>query len=160
MLLFVLILAVTSFAAVNIADRTGNIRITMPGGKVITLTPNQPLPPIPDGATITILTGAVQISATGKSHATVLVGGNQVILNPGDTIRVTMTTTASGTGDMVVNYETANIVVESGSPTIQLLTGSSATLNNLMAEPFRPRAPGLPTGAVTTEEHTRDISPR
>jgi hypothetical protein len=156
---FVLFAASTVFAAVNIGEYTGNIKITMPDGKIVMVTPDKPLPEIPDAATITVLTGTAQIKVTGKSTATVLVGGNQLTLRGGDAVRVTMATTASGTGDLVVNYQTGNIVVESGAPIMQLITGSSATLNDLKAEPYRPRAPqAIPTTELRREEHSNDIS--
>ena len=73
-LLFVLICSTTSFAAIIIEQRTGAVKIFMPDGKQLVIQSDQPLPAIPDGATVTIVAGSAVIHTTGKSTVSVSIG--------------------------------------------------------------------------------------
>ena len=99
-LIFVFVLSSLSFAAININDRTGATKIYMPDGKQIVVKVNEPMPVIPEGASVTILAGCSVVSTTGKSVAKVSIGtytlqikeGSKVnlCLNPDGTVNSTV----------------------------------------------------------------------
>jgi hypothetical protein len=154
--MFILAFAVTSFAAINISDRTGTVQINMPDGTTVIVTADQPLPVIPDGASITILSGVANISTTGTSVVTVSIGDSTVQVSAGSTIALTL----SANGTINVTASSGQAVVTSNGTTTTL--DSTSPTFELTAEPYtppeNPEIPDLGTGA-DTEETAKDISP-
>lgn len=99
-LIFVFVLSSLSFAAIIIENRTGAIKIFMPDGKQIVVKVDEPIPPIPDGATVTILAGSVTITTTGKSIVSVSVGTYTLQIREGS--KVNLTLNADGTMNSTV----------------------------------------------------------
>ena len=79
---------VNAFAAIDVRDRTADLKIFMPDGKQIIVTKDKPLPTIPDGSTITILSGSAVIATTGKSTVSVSIGNYTV--NVGEDSKVNL----------------------------------------------------------------------
>jgi len=71
----------TSFAAINIDNRVGAVKIFMPDNKQLIIQKGDRLPVIPDGALITILAGSATVSTTGKSKVSVSMGNYTITLN-------------------------------------------------------------------------------
>ena len=154
---FVFLTAFSAFAAVNVADRTGTIKIGMPDGTSVTVTADQALPAIPDGAVISIISGTANISTTGSSTVNVTMGRTSVQVSAGSAVSVSfdqatgnaniastsgqVTVTNNGniatldSGDavkVVVNSSTnqGTLQAETGSVNVRLADGSSTTLDS------------------------------
>ena len=154
--LFVLLSAFSAFAAVNIANQTGTIIITMPDGTSVTVAPGDPLPVIPDGASIEIVSGTADVSVTEGSQIQVSVGGDIATLSSGAAISIVAD--ASGAGTMTV---------VSGSVDVQKADGTTTTLDStnpsipVVVQPYVPAPPPNVDNveqAVKSEETTKDIS--
>jgi hypothetical protein len=155
--LFILAFAAVSFAAIDITDRTGTVQITMPDGTSVTVAANQPLPAIPDGATITMISGNANITTTGSSAVTVSIAGATVQVNSAATVSMILNqdgsvsiTAVSGQAS-VTNHGTT-VTIGSNNPTYRF-TPVEPYMN-----PIPDVTPEVETGAVN-EDSARDISP-
>ncbi|MEI8011456.1 MAG: hypothetical protein WCI27_03090 [Candidatus Omnitrophota bacterium] len=117
-LMFLLLLAfqVSVFAAVNVGQRTGTLKITLTNGTVLTVAPGDPLPIIPDGANIEVIGGIANISVTGTSTVQVIAGGQVVNVAIGSSLNVSIEPT--GTAVIGVTEGSAQIVTHSGATAI------------------------------------------
>ena len=129
---FVFISLATSFAAIVIENRTGAVKIYMPDGKQIVITKDQPMPAIPDGATITILAGSATVSTTGKSTILLSIGTYTVQIKEGSKINLTLN--------------------PDGTMTSTIIAGEASVLRKAEAyqSPLLPAAPEL--GASENQE--------
>lgn len=87
---FAVMVTFSAYAAIDITERTGTIKIFMPDGKQVVVAKDEPLPTIPDGATITILDGSAIVSTTGKSTVTVSIGTYNVQLREASIINLVL----------------------------------------------------------------------
>ncbi|MBF0522044.1 MAG: hypothetical protein HQL24_03190 [Candidatus Omnitrophica bacterium] len=126
------------FAAINVVERTGTIKIDMPDGTAVIVNVDQPLPEIPQGAKIEVVNGAVKVATTDNSTVDVIVGdqsGQTVIpLIAGNTANVKVESSCS-----------ALIKVDQGDVKITTLNGNILTLKpgdqtrvGGCAEPYTP----------------------
>ncbi len=113
-LMFILFMAfqLSAFAAINIGQRTGTLKITMPDSTVLIIAPGDPLPVIPDGATLEVVSGIAEISTTGASTVQVVAGGQTINVTPASTISISFE--ATGAVIVGVTEGSANIVTASG----------------------------------------------
>ena len=137
-LLFVFVCSTTSFAAIIIENRTGAIKIFMPDGKQIVVQVNEPLPTIPDGASITILAGSATIGTTGKSSAAVSIGTYTVQLKEDSKLNLTLN--------------------PDGTMTSTVVAGQALVIRKVEAYE-NPRLPGGPELGPNEIIERRDISP-
>jgi len=128
-----------SFAAINIENRTGPVKIFMPDGKQVIIQTNEPLPVIPDGAIITIQKGSATIATTGKSTVQISIGNYTVMLKEKSKINLTL------------NPE--------GTVSSMIILGTSEIIRR--PEPYREPFPPAATELLNTTggEGGRDISP-
>lgn len=89
-LVFAFILIGTSFAAIIVENRTGALKIFMSDGKQIVVKADEPMPSIPDGATITILGGSATVNTTGKSTVSISIGTYTVQIKEDSKINLTL----------------------------------------------------------------------
>jgi hypothetical protein len=122
---FVFALVASSFAAVNIENRTGTIKVSMPDGTVLTIAANQPLPAIPDGAVITLVSGTASITTTGASMVSVAIGGSTVQINSGSSVNLGLN--SSGTANIATT--SGQVVVSNGGTKATLDTGDSVNVS-------------------------------
>lgn len=129
----------TSFAAINIEDRTGAIKIFMPDNKQIVIQKDEPLPVIPDGAIITIQAGSATIGTTGKSIVSISIGNYNITLKEKSKINLQLN--------------------PDGTVASTIVLGSSEI--NRRPEPYREPLPPGATELLTSVggEGGRDISP-
>jgi len=99
-LLFVFMLSGVSFAAINVDNPTGTVKIMMPDGKQIVVKPGEEMPAIPDGSVITIMDGSAVVSTTGKSTASVLIGAYTLQIR--ETSKVNLRLNPDGTVDSTI----------------------------------------------------------
>jgi hypothetical protein len=136
----------SSFAAINVANRTGTVKITMPDGTEFTVGPYEELPFIPDGSVIEIISGTADISATEDSYVEVVVGSATAYLGGGDAISVDYSAEAGEgnieriSGEVNVSYVGGTTTLDAGSPSFTTAIGEVET-------------------EVEVEEDTGDISP-
>lgn len=181
-------LQVPAFAAINVVNRTGTIKITMPGGgAVITVNVGDPLSAIPDGASIEIVTGTAQFSATESSTVSVTAGGQTIQVTSGATVNVTMEASGASlvevaAGNVTVQTSTGSTVTMNTGDQIRITTGGAnggvevlkgevtstttggetTTLTAPLGEPYTPPAVQEPAALdtnVQNEEGSNDISP-
>jgi len=107
-LVFVFALLSTSFAAITIENRTGAVKIYMPDGKQIVVQSNEPLPTIPDGATVTILAGSATVGTTGNSTATVSIGTYTVQIQENSKVNFTLNPDGTATTTIILGGATVN----------------------------------------------------
>jgi hypothetical protein len=137
-LLFVFVCSVNSFAAIIIQNRTGAVKIFMPDGKQLVIQSNEPLPNIPDGATVTILAGSATVATTGKSTVSVSVGTYTIQVKEDSKINLTLN--------------------PDGTMTSTVIAGQ--TLVSRKVEAYEnPRVPGAPELGGNETIERRDISP-
>ena len=84
----VFLLTQSAFAAVTIANQTGTVKITAPDGQVATVEAGNPLPNIPAGSTIEVVTGKAEISASDGDTVNVLVNDSTVQVGNGAKVSV------------------------------------------------------------------------
>ena len=77
-------------AEIVLENVTGTVSITTPDGQVMTIEAGQPLPAIPSGSTIEVVTGTAKISATGTDVVNVLVNGATATVQDGAQVSVTV----------------------------------------------------------------------
>jgi len=99
-LLFVFLLSGVSFAAINVDNPTGTIKIMMPDGKQLIVKQGEQMPTIPDGSVITIMDGSAVVSTTGKSTASVLIGAYTLQIR--EVSKVNLRLNADGTVDSTI----------------------------------------------------------
>ncbi len=122
---FVSMLAFNALAAIDITNRTGTISIAMPGGTVVTLTMDQQLPAvIPDGAVITVVSGTANISTSGASTVSVLIGGSKVQVSAGTTLILGL----DPKGVANVTVVTGQAIVSNGKTSATLGVNSSVSV--------------------------------
>jgi len=107
-LVFVFALLSTSFAAITVENRTGAVKIYMPDGKQIVVTVNDPMPTIPDGATVTILAGSATVGTTGNSIVTVAIGTYTVQIQEGSKVNLTLNPDGTATTTIILGGATVN----------------------------------------------------
>ena len=89
LLALVMFFQVSAFAAVNISQHTGTIKITNADGTVVTVGPNDPIPAIADGATIQVFNdGEVTIVTTDPSTVELIANGFPLHVPAGTTVHV------------------------------------------------------------------------
>ena len=117
---FLLLICVVpvAFAAVTIENRTGTISITMPTNEVITVQADQPLPSIPSGATVSVVTGSAEISASEGDTVNVLVNNSTAVVSGGAKV--------SAGVDLSTGNGTLNVL--SGSVPVTQADGTTQTL--------------------------------
>ena len=81
----VVLLQTVSAAAITVTNRTGTIRITRPDGAVLTVNAEDPLPEIPSGSKIELLTGAAEFALT-EGSIEVIVAGSIATVEAGDSL--------------------------------------------------------------------------
>ena len=101
-LIFGFALLSTSFAAIIVENRTGAVKIYMPDGKQLVIQRNEPMPVIPDGATITILGGSAVISTTGKSVVPVSIGNYTLQVSEGSKVNLTLNPDGTVTSTIIL----------------------------------------------------------
>jgi hypothetical protein len=137
-LLFVFIFSASSFAAINVDNRTGATKIYMPDGKQIVITRDQKMPVIPDGAVVTIVAGCSVVSTTGKSVVKVAIGTYTLQVKEGSKV------------NLCLNPD--------GTVTSTIIAGE--TIVTRKAEAYQsPELPAAPEIVFTGNEERRDISP-
>ena len=75
----------TLYAADVITNRTGTIKITRPDGIVLTVNKHEPLPVIPSGSTMEVLSGGIDIAPT-EGFIQVVVGNSVATVKAGDSV--------------------------------------------------------------------------
>ncbi len=107
-----------AYAAIAVENRTGVISITTPDGNVVTVEASDPLPSISSGATIEVISGTADISATGSDTINVIVNDSTVTVDSGDSVSVTIGTG----GTAVLDVKTGNVSVLKADGTTQEVT--------------------------------------
>lgn len=106
------------FAAELIRERSGTIKITTPSGKVFTIKKKQPLPKIPSGSTIEVLSGTIDIAAT-KGSLTLKIGGSTAKINAGQRVIATVNAKSG-----IVDFKHApGVTIKTGDTTINMKKG-------------------------------------
>ena len=134
--LFVLLSAIfisfqaVAFAAVNIETRTGTLRLTMPDGTVQDIADTDPLPVIPDGAVIEVLSGVVSLAVTGNDSVTLLAGGQSIVVGGGSTVNVSFEPTGAvifecAAGQVSVLAEDGSVLELTEGDQVRALAGSA-----------------------------------
>jgi hypothetical protein len=111
-LLFVFICSVNSFAGILIQNRTGALKIFMPDGKQLVIQAKDPLPAIPDGATITILAGSVTIATSGKSTVPVSVGTYTMLIKEDSKVNLNLNPDGTMTSTVIAGSTLVSRKVE------------------------------------------------
>lgn len=88
--LLVVMVVFNAFAAIDITDRTGKVKIFMPDGKQIVVDEDKPVPTIPDGSTVTIMGGSAVVGTTGKSTVAVSIGNYTVQLREASKVNLVL----------------------------------------------------------------------
>lgn len=99
-------------AAIIIENRTGAVKIYMPDGKQIVVKVNEPMPVIPEGATVTILAGSATISTTGKSSVQVSAGTYTLQIKEGSKINLTLNPDGTMTSTIIAGQALVSRKVE------------------------------------------------
>ncbi len=99
-LVFVFMLSGVAFAAINVDNATGTVKIMMPDGKQVIVKQGEQMPTIPDGSVITIMDGSAVVSTTGKSTASVLIGAYTLQIR--ETSKVNLRLNPDGTVDSTI----------------------------------------------------------
>jgi len=136
-----------AYGAIIVSQRTGSIKIIYPDGREVIVAANEELPSIPDGSTIIILSGSVEITATEDSFVNVQTGSMTAYLDGGDSIEASFDPdTASGDLNRLdgeIEYTT--------------LEGETGTLH--LSNPSLTTDVGGVETEVTVEEDSGDITP-
>jgi len=140
-----------AYAAITVTNQTGDIKITMPDGTQVLVSPGQAMPAIPDGAIIEVVSGSAIISTTGSSYAEVILGGDTVHLGAGDSINagydpqsgIAIVTKADGS---TVTLDANNPSYTTGQETTPPPTGETPDIGDAEEE-------------IQVEESPKDISP-
>ena len=83
-LLFAFLMTPTLLVAdIFLGNVTGTLAITTPDGQVLTVEAGEPLPPIPSGSSIELITGTAEVSATDTDIVYVLVERSTVTVEGG-----------------------------------------------------------------------------
>ncbi|MCK4859886.1 MAG: hypothetical protein KAS87_04950 [Candidatus Omnitrophica bacterium] len=151
------------FAAVNVVNRTGAIKIVMPDGTEVIVGAGEELPKIPDKATIEILSGSAEIDVTQGFYIYVIVGESAAFLDSGDAILASFNP----------NTSEENLGFISGS--VEVITVTPEGKESILLDANNPRfkitlvpekaAEGIEKGIskmearVEAEEDSGDISP-
>jgi hypothetical protein len=110
-------------AEISVQNATGTISITMPDGAVVIVEPGQPIPAIPSGSTITVVSGTADISATGSDTVNVSINGSIATLSAGDQITVAV----SASGDATLNVVSGEVAVQNADGTTETLSAGEST---------------------------------
>ena len=108
----------TLHAEILLENRTGTVSITTPDGQVMTIEADQPLPAIPSGSTIEVVTGTAQISATGTDVVSLLINGATAAVQNGAKVSVAVD----------LRTGAASLDVLAGSITILQTDGTTQTV--------------------------------
>jgi hypothetical protein len=127
----------TCFAAVTITRHTGVIKIIPAGsGAPITIKAGEPIPAIPDGATIELMTGDITVSTTAPSVEDLLVKGNTIVMSTDTTIQ--MSVNSNGAITIYDAKGKANVKTTDGK-TASMVTGNTITIKGLkLVEGYTP----------------------
>ena len=118
--IFVVIFATPSaFAAIAVENLTGTLSIKTPTGEVMTVEAGQPIPQIPSGSTIELITGSANISVSGTDVANFLINNSTVVLKDGSKVGVTI--------DLQTGNATINVIA--GSVEVLQPDGTTQTIN-------------------------------
>lgn len=116
MLFFVsLVFLKTLYAVDIITNRTGTIKITRPDGIVLTVNKDEPLPAIPSGSTVEVLSGGIDIAPT-EGFIQVVVGNSVATVKAGDRL----------TASIVPETKMASFKSDSGQ--ISVITGNTTAV--------------------------------
>ena len=135
-----LIFASTAFAAVMIENRTGTITITMPNNEVISVQADQPLPAIPSGATIAVVTGSADISATEGDSVSVMVNNSTAIVEGGAKVSAGVDLS---TGDGTLNVLSGSVKVTQADGTMRTIAAGE-TISAPAGAPVSAASLGVP----------------
>ena len=123
-----LFLAAFSFASTSLLAEivlenvTGTVSITTPDGQVMTIEAGQPLPAIPSGSTIEVVTGKAEISATPPDAVNVLINGATATVQDGTKVSVTVDLR---TGDASLDVVTGSVSIIQPDGTTETVTEGS-----------------------------------
>ena len=112
----------SAFAAIVVENLTGTLSIKTPTGEVITVEPGQPIPQIPNGSNIELITGTADISASGTDVVNLLINNSTAVVKDGAKVSVTV---ELRTGDAVMNVMTGSVQVTQPDGTIQTISQGS-----------------------------------
>lgn len=110
-------------ADIVIENATGTIIITTPDGQVTTVEAGQPLPAIPSGSTLEVVTGSADISATPPDEVNVLVNNTTATVRDGAKVGIVIDLR---TGDAKMNVLEGSVAVLLADGTTQTLTEGAA----------------------------------
>lgn len=149
-----------AYAAITVTNQTGDIKITMPDGTQVLVSPGQAMPTIPDGSIVEIVSGSAIITTSGNSYAEVMLGGDVVTLGAGDSINAGYNP-QTGTSTVALISGTA-IITKADGNTVKLDANSpSYTTGQETTPPSEGQTPDIGDAEeeIQTEENPKDISP-
>lgn len=111
-LFFTFVFLASSYAAIIVQNNTGAVKIYMPDGKQVVVKAGEPMPPIPQGAVITILAGSATINTTGKSTVNVSIGTYTVQVKEGSKINLTLNPDGTMTSTIIAGQALVSRKVE------------------------------------------------
>ena len=111
-----------AFAAIAVEDLTGTLSVKTPTGEVITVEPGQPIPQIPSGSTIEVITGSANISVSGTDVANLLINNSTVAVKDGSKVGVTVDLR---TGNATINVIAGSVEVLQPDGTTQTISKGS-----------------------------------
>ena len=149
-----------AYAAITVTNQTGDVKITMPDGTQVLVSPGQAMPAIPDGSIIEVVSGSAIISTTGSSYVEVILGGDTVHLGAGDSINAGYDP-QSGVSNVTLISGTAIVTKADGSTVTLDANNPSYTTGQETTPPPTPKPLDIGDAEeeIQVEESPKDISP-
>ncbi len=116
--------ATSVFADDVITERTGTIIVITPDGTVTTVNANDPLPPMPPGTTITLISGTMTLAPNSGEYSVTL-GDTVATVGAGDVAQFGFDST---TGQPQVESTSGTIETETNGVAVSIPAGGTATI--------------------------------
>ncbi len=109
-------------AEILVGERSGNLSVTTPDGKLITVSVSDKLPDLTAGSVIEVLSGEASFSLEGPSFLTVVAGESVMNLSSGNQVKVNVNNNGA---DTITDVLSGTVEVSLGESILALRGGAS-----------------------------------